>query len=305
MTKQRLGSLVGALIGVAGIAFVLRRIVRDWDDFADASTSANPAWVAVALMFGLAAMSTIGWNWLALLRPDRTAAVLRQGASWFFIGQLGKYVPGGIWPIVGQAELATRAGSPRSTAYSATAVSMLATLLGAVTFAVGVGLLSPFDHRWISLAVGGALVIAFRLLGAEPLRRRAHDVVEKFTRRRLELPEPRALAVQVARHLPVWLFFSTMNVCVYRALGGAWELRLVVELAFATCVSWIAGFLVVGVPGGIGVREAVFVSLMSGPVGAGLALSIAVVSRVVSIAADLLGAGGALALNGARRRVTA
>jgi glycosyltransferase 2 family protein len=295
MNKQRLGSLVGAAIGIAGIVFVVRRVARDWDDFSDAIASASPAWVACGLVFGLAAMSMIGWNWFALLRSNETASDFRRGATWFFVGQLGKYVPGGIWPIVGQAELATRAGTSRSQAYSATALSMLATLLGAAVFGVGAAMVSSFDHRLIASIVGGALLAGFVLLGSARVRQYVHRVAARVTRRRLELPESRVLAVATARHLPVWFCFAMVNICVFRALGGSVEFRLVVELAVATCVSWIAGFVVVGVPGGLGVREAVFVSMMTGPVGASIALSIAVVSRAVSISADLLGAAGALA----------
>jgi glycosyltransferase 2 family protein len=275
-------------------------MTRDWDDLSAAIASASPSWVAVALLFGVAAMSTIGWNWLVLLRPERTRTVLRPGATWFFVGQLGKYVPGGIWPIVGQAELATRGGSTRSSAYSATALSMVATLLGAATFAVGAGLVSPFEHRWIAAGVGVVLLSTFIVLGAASVRRRTHDLVEMVTRRRFELPEVRMLGIQLARHVPTWLCFSAVNVCVHRSLGGSLEVGLVAELALATCVSWIAGFVVIGVPGGIGVREAVFVSLMTGPVGASSALSIAVVGRVVSIASDVVGAVGSVAFNGVR-----
>ena len=65
--------------------------------------------------------------------------------SWFFVGQLGKYVPGGIWPVVGQAELARRGGTTRGIAYSATAMSMVATFLGAATVAAVTGLIAPTD----------------------------------------------------------------------------------------------------------------------------------------------------------------
>ena len=81
-----------------------------------------------------------------------------------------------------------------------------------------------------------------------------------------------------------------MNIFCVQALGGSLDASLVVTLIYATCVSWIAGFVIIGLPGGLGVREAVFISLMTAPLGAGLAVSVAVISRVVSVAVDLLGA---------------
>ena len=52
----------------------------------------------------------------------------------------------------------------------------------------------------------------------------------------------------------------------------------------------IVGFVVVGVPGGIGVREAVFTSLAGSIIGTPMAVSLALMSRVVFIAVDLSGA---------------
>ena len=81
-----------------------------------------------------------------------------------------------------------------------------------------------------------------------------------------------------------------MNVCVFVALGGDLGPGLFVDMLYASSLSWIVGFVVVGVPGGIGVRESVFVALMTGPLGATLALSVAVAGRLVTVAVDLLGA---------------
>ena len=89
---------------------------------------------------------------------------------------------------------------------------------------------------------------------------------------------------------PVWLAFSGMNVFAVVALGVDVDASLVVELIFVTCVSWMAGFIVVGVPGGIGVHETIFISMTTAALGPGVAVSAAVLSRVVSIAVDLLGA---------------
>ena len=46
----------------------------------------------------------------------------------------------------------------------------------------------------------------------------------------------------------------------------------------------------VGVPGGIGVRESVFTALAGTSISPGVAVSLALASRVVFIAVDLIGA---------------
>lgn len=290
MTRSRLVNLLGIAIGVAGLAFVAVRIVRDRDAIADAIESSDPVWLVVAVLFGLAAMTLLGVNWLLIVRHGGAPAPWRRGLYWFFVGQLGKYVPGGIWPIVGQAELAHRDRTPRPVAYWSTAMSMVATLLGAVGVAAIAGTMSPAGSRLVPVLLGIGLIVGFAALASRRIRAVLHRLADRITSRELRLPDARWFAGIVARYLPVWVLFSGMNIFSARALGASLDADLVVTLIYATCVSWIAGFVIIGLPGGLGVREAVFISMMTAPLGAGLAVSVAVISRVVSVAVDLLGA---------------
>ena len=65
---------------------------------------------------------------------------------------------------------------------------------------------------------------------------------------------------------------------------------------------WVVGFVLVPVPGGVGVREATFVAA-AGSLDPGIAAATAVVARAVFVVVDVVGALlGALALRVARRR---
>ncbi len=296
MTRKRLANLLGVAIGVAGIAFVTRRIIQDRAEIGDALSSANPAWLVVGGVFGLVAMALIGFNWLAIIRHGGVPVRWRRGLAWFFVGQLGKYVPGGIWPIVGQAELAHRGATPRPIAYASTAVSMVATFLGAATVGAVAGLVDPPASPWIAVLLAAGLVVVAVAITAPAARRSASRVLRRVTNREMQLPEPRWFGGVVAFHLPVWLAFSGMNVFAVVALGTEVDAGLVVQLVFVSCVSWMAGFVIIGVPGGIGVRETIFISMMTAPLGAGVAVAAAVLSRVVSIGVDLAGAGASVGL---------
>jgi glycosyltransferase 2 family protein len=61
-------------------------------------------------------------------------------------------------------------------------------------------------------------------------------------------------------------------------------------------LSWIVGFVLVPVPGGVGVREAAFVAA-AGSLDPGIAAATAVAARALFVLVDALGAAlGALAL---------
>ena len=302
MTSRRsFANLVGLTIGVAGLVFVGVRIARDWDQLTATLESAQLPWLVAAVAAGLTSMTLIGVNWLALIRRRGHAAPLGLGLSWFFTGQLGKYVPGGVWPVVGQAELAGRGGADRRSAYLATASSMTFTLLGAVTVAVVSGLLSPNDRALTAFLLGLGMLVVLGSLASPSLRSKLGRLASSATRGRAELPAASVVARYTLRHVPVWLMFGIMNVCVLLGLGGDLGPGLFVDMLYASSLSWIVGFVVVGVPGGIGVRESVFVGLMTGPLGATLALSVAVAGRLVTVAVDLLGALGAAVIARSRR----
>ena len=220
MNRSKLINVVGIAIGVAGIAFVARRIVRDRSEIADALSSADLAWLVVGGIAGLFAMGLIGVNWLLILRHAGATAPWRRGMSWFFVGQLGKYVPGGIWPIVGQAELAHRGNTPRRAAYSSTALSMVATFLGAATVAAISGLISPSDGRLLPVAIAMGLVLAFGVLVIPAARSMLDRLAERVTRKQLRLPAPSWFTLLVVRHLPVWVSFAGMNIFAVAALGS-------------------------------------------------------------------------------------
>ena len=67
-------------------------------------------------------------------------------------------------------------------------------------------------------------------------------------------------------------------------------------IAPAAMFSWVVGFLLVPVPGGVGVREAAFVALVGGSVPAGIRATVAVVARLAFMLVDAAGAliGGAV-----------
>jgi uncharacterized membrane protein YbhN (UPF0104 family) len=97
----------------------------------------------------------------------------------------------------------------------------------------------------------------------------------------------RFLPVRIAvRYLPAWAFIGTATWTVARALDPEAPLVGVVTAAAA---SWLAGFLAVPVPGGVGVREAVFVALAP-TMAPGVAETTAVAVRVAFVGVDALAA---------------
>ena len=283
----RVGSVAGLLVGVAGVVFVVRTLAARSDEVADAWSTLEAPRLVVSVALGVAAMWWIGRLWAGLLGSSDLPA--RRTMAWYFTGQLGKYVPGGIWPVVGRSEMAVRGGVPRPAAYSATALSMTTTYLAA-GFAGGIGSLLSWTYPLLGAAAVTGTVAAVLLAGTSAVRRIAARVLARFG----TPPSSATLARLALAHLPTWVLVSLATQVTASAFGAdiGWA-----HMLCAASLSWLAGFVVVGVPGGIGVREAAFCVLVSPSVPAGLAVSVALAARVVFIVVDVAAAvvAGAIA----------
>jgi glycosyltransferase 2 family protein len=282
----RFSSLLGVTIGIAGVAFVAKTLVSKWDEVSNAFSQVDAINLVLSLLLGLAAMTSIGWIWVTMIAVRSHNVRHRNAMSWYFTGQLGKYVPGGIWPIVGRAELAVRNGIPRLDAYASTGLSLVTTYAAAVV-AIAIGAASTSGHRLVAVLIALGLVTAYIAFSQPSLRAVIIRIASRISSSTSSLTDPKRVVRLTVLHVPAWILMSLSTSVTATAFGAHIGIA---DMLFITTTSWLAGFVVVGVPGGIGVREAVFTSLAGGIIGTPMAVSLALMSRVVFIAVDLTGA---------------
>lgn len=280
-----LAPALGALVAALAIAFVVRSLSKDWDRITEAfSTMAIiPALAGVAV--AVTAMTLIGVLWGFVLTERGAATSAGTAVRWYYVGELGKYLPGGIWPVLGRGELARRSGAPAGPAYASTIISLLYLYGAAVLTVAGVAPWLDELPGWARIGVlaGGLAVIAglHPAAGSWALAR-----VENLSNRKLSIASPtwgRALKMVVA-YVPVWLGIGGVSWALGVALG--FDVSPVGVIG-ATVAAWLTGFLAIPVPGGAGVREATFVLLCGLPRAE--AAAIAVAARVIFVAVDLVG----------------
>ena len=287
-----LSTVAGAVLGGLAVVFVLHSLVSDWSEVSDSLADASWGWMVGGFVLAAAAMATMGWSWRYVFRLLGVEVHGSRVTAWYFVGELGKYLPGGVWPVLGRGEVSRRGGVPRTRAYASVALSLAVLYLAAMfvavallPFALSGGGFSPWMLFLLALPVGLVLL--------------HHDLLEwllerlrKATKRDITLEVPRwGDTVQVVvRYLPAWVCVGLSTWMVARALTPDPSIP---QVMFAAVLSWIAGFLAVPVPAGFGIREAVMVAA-SGLGGLGAATAVA--SRLLFIVVDFGGAliGGAV-----------
>ncbi|CAN5909652.1 lysylphosphatidylglycerol synthase transmembrane domain-containing protein [soil metagenome] len=288
--------VIGTVLAVGCLYLVVRQIADGWDDYGDQIADARWAWLLVAVPLAVAGMSSLGLVWRSALATLGATVRRRDVFVWYQVGNLGKYIPGGVFQILGRGELATRGGVPRSVAYNSVALSMGATYLcGALVSAALLPLVfieqeSIGGTWWVFLAIPlGLAALHPRVLG------RFFNLAEKLFAGAGEAQVPTwTNAVRlVLRHTVGWL--GNGVACWAVAVTFAPDAPFA-TIVFAGIVSWVAGFLVIFVPSGLGVREATFTAIAATSLSPEIAATVAIVSRLAFVVADLIGAALALAV---------
>jgi len=282
-----LPALVGIVVGGICIVFVVARMTQQWSEVRDEVRDAELVWIVAALLSAGAGMAWIAACWrraIALLGPPPAR---RHTIAWYFAGEIGKYVPGGVWPVLGRGELARRGGLPRHRAYPSVGLSLAALYLAALVLATVLVPLdlakqaeSPAALALLLLLPAGILALHPRVLGW------GRGLLVRFTGRgaEIEIPSWGGTVAVVLSYVPAWIFIWAATWFTARAILPH---PPVLRIGIATMLSWTAGFAAVPVPAGAGVREAVFVAASGLP--AGIGATIAIASRLVFLTVDVAG----------------
>ena len=266
-------------------------IWRQWGDIHRALVRIGPvpAVGALLVLLGMQFSNLRAWQVLlaGLGSPLRTTVVGRI----YFIGQLGKYLPGSVWPILAQMELGAAHRVPR--ARSAT-TAVLAMMIGLLTGLVTALVTLPFtahsgQYGWAFLAAP-VLIACLHPKLLNPLLRLAFRLA-----RRQALEEP--LSGRVLVHAIAWSFaawgFNGLQIWLLSVRLGAPPGQAALLSIGGYAFAWCVGFLVIFASAGIGIREVLLVAFLTPMLGTGPATAVALVSRVVTTVSDLLVAGAA------------
>lgn len=221
------------------------------------------------------------------LRDAGHSPPARIVAGTLWMSRAGKYVPGKVASIAGAVWLLTDRGVPAPTAAGAVfrfqgTMIVMGLIVAAPLLAWG-----PFAQRiplaWVwfaTLAAGGFLLLHPRVLGylGARLPGRLRSVAPPAGRPVIYVGALVLVGVgQVLGGLALWLVIAGVHPVDPYVLGVCTSL---------VALSGTAGFVAVFAPGGLGVREGILLSALTGLIAAGPAAVVVVVSRAAQMLAE-------------------
>jgi hypothetical protein len=203
------------------------------------------------------------------------------------LSNLGKYVPGKVWAVLGMVYFLKREGYATSAAVASTGLHQAYTVVAGALFVsalLGAEIWERLPLVSILVGLGLSVIVVYPPVFSFLLNR----ALKLFKKEPLPytLSFGRALILLLA-YVLAWILYGTSFWCMLKGIGLVdppfWSMVVAFDAAY------LLGFLALFAPGGLGVREGVLLVLVSPYVPAGLAATVAVVARIWMTVVELLG----------------
>jgi len=262
---RRTAPWIGRLAAACALAVIgYRMATTPWVAHLSSSKDMPVAGALACVAASLANLMLVA-GWWALLRAQGERVDLRFCLSSYGRSQIAKYLPGGVLQYAGRHLLSPGLDQRRVLIASVVEAASLVTLAG------GIGLVT----KTLLPSLHAGLVVAGLSAAAA-----AACLVLRRLRFRL-----RWMLVAVACNLSYLLLQGASLYALVNAQAPATAFNALFVVGLAA-VAWAAGFVVVGAPAGLGVREAVLLGFLSGHLVAEASLAVVAVFRIAALVGD-------------------
>ncbi len=299
----------GGVLRTAKIAFavavaiaIAAALVSQWGELREAAACARPSWgyIALSCALVLANYALLIQAWRVLMAGWGGSLAFWPSARIWTISNLGRYIPGKVWAIGSLAVMAQSRGVSGAAAVGAAILgSLINTVAGFIVLAAtGAGVLELPTVAVVAIALLGAAILV-----APPFLPWLGRVAGRLARRDITIPRIPHRAIWIAAAISAfsWILYGI----AFRVLAAGVLSRAPGAAGLYTAIftgSYLAGFLAVIAPGGVGVREVVMAGALKGAgFGTGEAILLVVASRIWLTVLEILPAALFLMVRPLRR----
>ncbi|MFQ6092778.1 MAG: lysylphosphatidylglycerol synthase domain-containing protein, partial [bacterium] len=243
----------------------------------------------------LAALTLMVVFWRSILRKVGYHLGLNRSWKIWFISNLGRYVPGKVWQIMGMVYLCERENIPKIATTTSVVMAQAWSIISAFILMGGYLLvarslaLPRFPFLFILF-----IPVGFILIYPPILERLINGLLKRLKREpiRLHMTFGDSLGF-LALYFFGWIVYGVaFSAFVFSV--HAMPLSTVPAIVCIFAVSYTLGFLFIVTPGGLGVREGLLAALLSAYMPLPIATVISLLSRIWFTAGEMLCLGLAL-----------
>lgn len=294
MTAKRIINTFGIIIILISFIYIVRNMISLNIDYSELLTPTNilsiiiMPFVSVFVIF----LNAYCWRMILLLFTNINIPVWKT-FSVYAKSNIMKYLPGNIGHYAGRQLFGTRLGirqiqlaiaSAFEIIYSVAAMLLCLFLFSAdMAFRVIQSILFIEEYTYIRII--GIIILLTSILLVFLFREHEY-IVSLF-----ELLKSIKFAKTILRSILLFAFGSTILILEYVILFNQYitlDFQLMFILVSANFFATFIGFITPGVPGGIGVREATLLAVLSSAFSDDIIILTAIIYRVIMILGDIV-----------------
>jgi len=299
MNKEKLISTTFILIIV--LAWIYYAFAN-FSDIAEQLSSLEHSYFLLAQLILLLLYFILVFNWQQGLSLLGVKTGFSSVARIWLLSNLAKYIPGAIWTPIGRGFYAWKQKIPISKVYLSWGLEIYLILLSATTVVLLSLLAFPLpafrEEFFIPFILFFLCLISPLLLGKKALNFFFGIIfffgfMKKYEEKAKSFRES-IVKINLVQVFPIFLSYFLMWM-----IYGLWLMVLIVSItgskpdlffsAFAWSLSWTLGYIVIFVPGGIGIREGALTLLLNSQgVPLASAALIALMTRFQHVVYDML-----------------
>jgi hypothetical protein len=280
---DRRRAVIGIAFGLLAFAGAGFAVYGQRHEFADSIARVGVLLLGVAFLLGVVGVGLTLGMWRQVLSGLDVDIPWRPAFRVYFTSQLGKYVPGSVWPIVMQMEAGRARGAARRSVLAANLITIV--------------LSCAVARYWWLLAATPFLLLFLHPRAVPTLLDRLLLLVKREALGgRLDVAHTlRASAWAVGSFVALGLHIAVLTL----AVGGRGMSTVLLAIG-GMSMAIPAGILFIPAPAGAGIRDVVLILVLRPVLNPGQALAVVVASRVLLLLGDIALAAAAGAVG--RRR---
>lgn len=294
-TQKKIARVVGNILTLISIVAIMIKLFRTaGNTFSTLKWESCFFYMLISLLIYTISFSSVSFAWKLLLEYLTNKKINFKDSYYFYNkANLGKYLPGNVMQYVERNVFMAQKGAGQLEVFTCSVLEIIGIMLSAIllSFCLSWKSICSFvqkqlaEHVFYILVAGIILVVVVCSLFILCKHSKSIKNILKFILNKRFIP---VFLVCIGIYLLLLVVHGlTLLIClhIFPVNLGFTDVR---TLLSANALSWLAGFVVIGAPGGIGIREVVLSALTADLSYSNYILIAALIHRFVLVAADFL-----------------
>ena len=299
--KRQTKTAIKILIALIVLYFVADKFLDNWSKVTAFDWEPDALTIAISIALHLLTFALFSKVWCWLMQSYGHAISVKHAFKIAYLLNLGRYVPGKVWPVFGMAYLAKRIGVSERESVSSWIVAQVYANISSALLCISIALIEPSIRDYLFQTLPDTVVVialAVIAIGSIVLLASPHlmhvtlnHLLKLLKREPVELHITRGASLRLlVGYSAAWGMYGVAFWTFINGLSPDLNASLLVSIG-AFVVAYQVGYLAFFVPGGIGVREAAISIVLLPYIGEaafGAAIAARLWNMVVEISAALI-----------------